>query len=124
VCSSDLILVPEPVYREVMDFLEFTERRHFGRLRGRYVRTGATRASLTGSGGGAIRAIRGTTMDFGTTVRHAHFLTKAPRDPNSGQVRKEPPGKGLSAVLVFSRSSQKKVGRMVMDHIVEPFGDA
>ena len=110
------------IYREVMALLELTEVEHFARLRGRYIRTGATFDSLTEPHGpGAIRDVHRDGAEFGTSVWYAHFLTKAPKDPFDGQVRKEPPGKGLSAVLVFSKTTQGEIGNMVAHYIREPW---
>lgn len=113
-----------PPFREAATFLEQLHATDFTRLRGRYVRTGATKASLTGPGADAIRDADRHGLVFGTAVWYAHFLTKSPRDPSMGQVKKEPPGEGRHAVLFFPRSAQKKVADMLLGYITEPFGDA
>jgi hypothetical protein len=112
-----------PPFREAATLLEEVHRTGFSRLKGRYVLTGATRASLTGSGGGAIRDADHQGLVFGTSVWYSHFLTKSPHDPNLGQVPKDPPGKGRYAVLFFPRSAQKRIGQMLLGHVTEPFGD-
>jgi hypothetical protein len=110
-------------FREVAELMENVHQRGFARLRGRYVLTGATKASLTGPGAGAIRNANRDGLVFGTSVWYSHFLTKAPRDANLGQIPKDPPGKGKYAVLFFPDSVQREVPRMLLDYIVDPFGD-
>jgi hypothetical protein len=127
--SPDALLVGEHAadladpFREAATYLEQLHRSGFSRLRGRYVLTGATRASLTGPGAGAIRDADAQGLVFGTSVWYSHFLTKAPRDPNLGQVPKDPPGEGRHAVLFFPRSAQKRIQNMLLGYITEPFGD-
>jgi hypothetical protein len=110
-------------FREVADLLESVHQRGFSRLRGRYVLTGATKASLTGPGSGAVREIDRDSLQFGSSVWYAGFLTKAPKDPNLGQVPKKSPGEGRHAVLFFPRSVQREIPKLLLDHVVEPFGD-
>jgi hypothetical protein len=110
-------------FREVAELLEHVHSRGFAQLRGRYVLTGATRASLTGSGAGAIRSVSRNSLMFGSSVWYSHFLTKAPKDPNLGQVDKKTPGKGRYAVLFFPRETQHEVTQMLLDYVVDPFGD-
>jgi hypothetical protein len=111
-------------FDDVLTLLEDTHAAHFDKLRGRYVLTGATRASLTQrSAAGAIRQAHAGGALFGTQVEQAHYLTKAPRDPDNGQVEKHN-GKGLSAVLVLSRVTKKRIAEIVTDFIAEPFGAA
>jgi len=109
-------------YALVADILEQAHERHFARLRGRYILTGETKASLTGTSPGSIRDIQGTSLKFGTRVRHARFLTKSPKDPEYGQVRKGNKGKGRSAVVVKPRGTDKKVAKAIAGFIAEPFG--
>jgi hypothetical protein len=110
-------------FREAADLLEHVHERGFARLRGRYVLTGATRSSLTGSGAGSIRDASRTGLMFGTSVWYSHFLTKSPRDPNLSQVAKKPPGKGRYAVLFFPRDTQREITQLLLDYVVDPFGD-
>lgn len=111
-----------PAYREIFRMQEKIEQRGFARLRGRYVRTRATKNSLTRRGSGAIRRAHRHGSEFGTRVWYAHFLTKAPRDTNLGQVHKSPPGKGRSAVLFFPRSLRKETARHLENYVAEPWG--
>jgi hypothetical protein len=110
----------DPAFDDVLDMLEKVHATHFARLNGRYVRTGATKASLTGAGAGAIREADDNSLSFGTSIFYAHFLTKAPKDPEFGQVWKG--RKDLRfAVLVMPPGTEKKVGEMLLGYIVEPF---
>jgi hypothetical protein len=114
----------KPAYGRVLTLLERIHAVHFARLDGRYVLTGRTMASLTRSNAyGAIRrgARGGPELRFGSRVWYAHFLTKSPHDPAFGQLRKEPPGEGLSAVLVMPKGTKKKVAKILGDYIMEPF---
>jgi hypothetical protein len=110
-------------FRDVIDLLEETHERAFARLRGRYVRTGATKDSLTGSSAGAIRDADRDGLQFGTSIWYAHFLTKAPKDPNLGQVPKANKPHLKHAVLVFPKATQKHVADMLIGRIAEPFGE-
>jgi hypothetical protein len=111
-------------FERVNRTLEEAHRLHFRRLRGRYVRTGAVRASLTQSNAnGAIRTIHANELKFGTRVEHARYLTKSPRDPEGGQIRKGDSGKGRSAVVVFPRRVQREVVRELTDWIMESVGE-
>jgi hypothetical protein len=84
-------------FREAAELMEQVHQRGFARLRGRYVLTGATKASLTGSGAGAIRNANRDGLVFGTSVSYA--------------------------VLFFPDSAQREIPRMLLDYIVDPFGD-
>lgn len=114
-----------PGFDRVMELMEDVHARHFRRLRGRYVLTGATKASLTQPvANGAIREMHFQSASFGTQVEQAHYLTKAPQDPNSGQVPKANRPDLKSAVLVFSRTTKKRVADVLLEHATEGFGDA
>ena len=106
-------------FAKMVDILEDAHERHFRRLRGRYVLTGATRASLTGTAPGAIRLIEDGQLKFGTEVWYAHFLTKAPKDYEGGQIGKDESGKGRSAVVVFPKSTHKQISKALLDWIME-----
>jgi hypothetical protein len=107
-------------FDDVLDMLEKIHKTHFARLDGRYVRTGATKASLTHRSPASVRDVSDTRLSFGTSIFYAHFLTKAPRDPEFGQVWKG--RKDLRfAVLVMPPGTEEKVGDMLMGYIVEPF---
>jgi hypothetical protein len=110
-------------FSDVLDLLEETHERAFARLRGRYVRTGATKDSLTGDGPGSIREADRDGLRFGTSIWYSHFLTKAPKDPNLGQVPKTHKPQLKHAVLVFPKATQKQVADMLVGRIAEPFGE-
>jgi hypothetical protein len=109
-------------YREAATYLEELHATGFRRLHGRYVRTGATRSSLTGGPGG-IRNVDPTGLLFGSGVWYSKFLTKRRQDPEMGQVDKKPPLEGRHAVLFFPTEAQNRVSEMLMGYLTEPFGD-
>ena len=119
---ADRARTPRGAFQNVLNYLEDVHEDHFTRLRGRYVLTGATKASLTRNfAPGAIRSIHGDGAVFGTSVEQAHYLTMAPRDPRNGQVRKPNRPDLKSAVLVFPPRAQRRVAEMILEHIVEPY---
>jgi hypothetical protein len=96
------ILHAEPAFTEIERILEQGEQRHFNRLHGKYVRTGATRASLTQpSANGAIREAHTDQLIFGTKIWYAKFLRK----------------KKKSAVLVLLPKERKAITQTMLDHI-------
>jgi hypothetical protein len=109
-----------PVFDDVLELMEKIHQTHFARLSGRYVRTGATKASLTGPGPGSVREAGKDRLTFGTDIFYAHYLTKAPKDPEFGQVYKGRRDLRF-AVLVMPPGTEDKVGDMLLGHIVEPF---
>jgi hypothetical protein len=112
----------EPPFHEALTLLEEIHQKGFARLKGRYVLTGATRASLTGPGLGGIRKSSNDGLEFGSSVWYSGFLTKAPKDPELSQVRKDSSGKGRHAVLFFPTEAQTQITELLLGHIVEPFG--
>jgi hypothetical protein len=109
-------------FREIMRMLERDERRHFASLRGRYVLTGQTYASLTQpAANGAIREFHRGELHFGSRVAQAGYLTKSPRDPNNEQVSKPHRPDLRSAVLVFRGVTKKEASRVILDHVTEPW---
>lgn len=112
----------EPAMAKIMGLLIKDEIQHFRKMKGRYVLTGATIASLTQpDAGGAIRAIHGDGLRFGTRVEQAHYLTKSPHDAENQQITKHN-GHGRSAVLVFRKQTVRKASQLILKHSVEPFG--
>jgi hypothetical protein len=92
----------EPAKEPIMKVFEAGELRHFNRLRGRYVLTGATKASLTEGGPDAIREAHGDEFTFGTSVFYARFLRKGRR----------------SAVLVLQPAAKKAATLVLADHVM------
>jgi hypothetical protein len=112
----------DPVWAEIDALLEADEARHFRMMRGRYVLTGVTMASLTQATAiGAIREHHGAQVNFGTDVRQAHYLTKSPHDKENFQVRKHN-GKGRSAVLVLRPVTVKRAAKVLLHHVAKPWG--
>jgi hypothetical protein len=92
----------QPAFTQIERILEQGEQRQFDRLHGKYVRTGATRASLTQpSANGAIRQAHADELVFGTNVWYAKFLRK----------------KKKSAVLVLLPKERKQVTQTMLDYI-------
>ena len=111
----------KPAFSEVLDILEEGEQRHFARLHGKYVRTGALMASLTQpTANAAIREAHGDGLVFGTSTYYAKFLTKERRSRTTGEVTKQ---KGKSAVLVLQPKAKKAASQVILDFALEPFGD-
>lgn len=92
----------EPAFDEVAGILEEGEKRHFARLRGRYVDSGATMASLTQpAANDAIRDAHADELVFGTSVYYAKFLRKGKK----------------SAVLVLLPKERKTASQTIIDYI-------
>lgn len=109
-------------FREIMGLLERDEARHFRSLRGRYVLTGATRASLTQpAANGAIRELHAGSLHFGSSLDTARYLTKSPHDPFNEQVPKPHRPDLLSGVLVFRGVTKKEASRIILEHTAEPW---
>jgi hypothetical protein len=93
-----------PAFAESARILERGEQRVFDRLHGKYVRTGATKASLTQpAANGAIREVHADALIFGTSIWYARFLRK----------RKK------SAVLVLLPKERKQLTQTMLDYITE-----
>lgn len=96
-----------PAFELVEKILESGEERHFNGLKGRYVRTGATKASLTdGNANGAIREAHADELVFGTSIYYARFLRRKKR----------------SAVLVLKPLERKASARTILDYIMGEAG--
>jgi len=81
-----------PVMRQIARNLEVREVGKFAG--GKYVRTGATRASLTApTAPGAVRKVTPTSLRFGTDIPYARFLVEnpGPVTPAGGLVRRGHP---------------------------------
>lgn len=119
---ADRLSNAKPAFSDVLDILEEGERRHFARLRGKYVRTGALMASLTQPHANqAIREAHADYLVFGTSVYYAQFQTASRKARATGLVTKQ---KGKSAVLVLQPKAKKAASQAILDYVVEPFGDA
>lgn len=93
----------EPAYEQVATVLEEGEKRHFARLRGKYVDSGALLASLTQpSANGAIREAHADELVFGSSLYYAKFLRKGKK----------------SAVLVLLPKERKTASQTILDYIV------
>lgn len=99
----------EPAFTRIERILEAGEQRQFNRLHGKYVRTGATRASLTQpTANGAIRQAHADELVFGTRIWYAKFLRK----------------KKKSAVLVLLPKERKAITQTMLDHITSGHADS
>ena len=92
-----------PAFEAVSEILEAGEERHFSGLRGRYVRTGALRDSLTQpDANGAIREAHADELVFGTSIYYARFLRR----------------KRKSAVLVLKPLERKAASKTILDYVM------
>jgi hypothetical protein len=98
------ILDHEPAFDEVMSVLERSEERLFDAWNGRYVDTGATKASLTQpDADGAIREAHAQSAEFGTSIPYTVYLREH----------------GRSAVMRFDEADQAEVSAVVLRYIME-----
>jgi hypothetical protein len=88
----------------LMRALEASEKRHFKRLRGKYIRTGRLFQSLTGQSADAIRDVRGDVAHFGTRVPYAKLAANRGGDP----------------LLMIDRIARRQIARDVLDYVVQP----
>lgn len=110
-----------PAFAETFEMLEADERAHFRKMKGRYVLTGETIASLTQpTANGAIREAHATGAAFGTRVLQAHYLTKSPHDAENEQIVKH--NGHRSAVLVSKAKTRRRIAKHLLKHIAAPFG--
>lgn len=94
----------EPAFVEVERILERGEQRLFKRLRGKYVDTGATMASLTQpTANHAIRQAHADEVVFGTSVWYARFLRRKSKK---------------SAVLVLQPTERKAAAETILDFVM------
>lgn len=99
-----------PAWKVIAEMLEQGEARLFRRYRGKYVDTGATRASLTQpTANDAIREFHAQQMDFGTAVWYAHFH----RDK-----------KGKSILLKLQPTERKVIPTTLLQYVVAGFEGA
>lgn len=97
------MLDARPAFEAVEKILESGEERHFASLRGRYVRTGALKASLTQpDANGAIREAHADELVFGTSIYYARFLRR----------------KRKSAVLVLKPIERRSASRTILDYVM------
>lgn len=91
-----------PAFDEVAGVLEEGEQRHFARLRGKYVDSGALLASLTQpSANDAIRDAHADELVFGSSLYYAKYLRKGKK----------------SAVLVLLPKERKTAAKTILDYI-------
>lgn len=110
-----------PMFEEALAMMEADEAQHFRKMRGRYVLTGQTIASLTRPNArGAIREVHDNRARFGTHVDQAHYLTKSPHDAENEQIVKH--NGHRSAVLVSKKRTRSAIAKHMARYIAEPFG--
>lgn len=100
--------------------IEAAEAGVFAELGGRYVATGATMRSLTlPEAPHAIRRVTAGSLEFGTDVGYARYLTEhvGPETDGGGLKRPKP-----VAVLKLTAPMRQKVAHDVLDHIVGESG--
>jgi hypothetical protein len=111
-----------PIMRREAHLLETAEKGVFAELGGRYVDTGETMRSLTlPEGPHAIRAATPRSLEFGTSVHYARYLTErvGPVTPAGGLKRPLP-----VAVLKLSPATAQQIADDVLDQVVAAGGGA
>jgi hypothetical protein len=103
--------------RRTIPLLEEAERATFAELGGRYVKTGATKRSLTEARAeGAVRRPSAHALAFGTKVWYARFLTEEIGPPTAGGgMKRNPPSAVISKP---SEATQQACAEIVMRYIV------
>jgi hypothetical protein len=100
---------PQPAFAGVMTAIEAQERSVFAGYEGRYVETGALRASLTETAAaGAIRELTPTGATFGSSIFYARF------QGTTGSGSHGPP----SAILRASQAEASLAARAIKDYVL------
>lgn len=100
----------------VFTILEEGEDLLFAGYHGKYVRTGATKASLTSpAANDAIREAHADELVFGTSVWYARFLTRKVGAKTSRGGRKHD---GTSAVLRFPKRMREAIAERYLHEVV------
>jgi hypothetical protein len=106
---ADRLVRARPAFESAQRIIEDGETRLFASFRGKYVRTGALRASLTQpTANGAIRRAHHDELEFGTSIFYAKFQKKR----NS----KKP------VVLELKPRTRRAVAEHILEYIIEPAG--
>lgn len=113
------ILAPRPAWEYAMTEFERSHERHFRKMKGRYVDTGQTRASLTGRTDKSIREIMDDRAVFGSRRPQSVWLTKRDEDVENYQLPKRRKGRGRYAVGVLDPRLPRKVRKVMADHILD-----
>jgi hypothetical protein len=103
-----------PAWEEAVELVQKGEQRYFA---GKFVRTGALRASLTERGNDAIREAHAQELIFGSGIWYAGFQRKM---RPAGTAGAKPRGRrryGKSLVLKTTPTTRRAVGEMVMRYI-------
>ena len=106
---------PHEALRRELHVLEAAQAGAFAALHGRYVATGATMRSLTlPSAPHAIRRVEGGTVEFGTDIPYARYLTETigPETPAGGMARPLP-----VAVLKLDEATRHEIAHDVLDAV-------
>ena len=106
---AERMLAPAPAFEALIGPLEQEERSVFERYAGRYVQTGALKASLTSSGAdGAVRRLTPAGLTFGSSIFYGRFQgTQGPGDH-------EPPSAILRATGAEGALAAKTLAEYVM----------
>jgi len=116
---GDRMIQAGPAFAAMVPAMEKGEIKHFASLKGKYVRTGDLKRSLTGEAPGSIRDVHddGAGLTFGTSIYYAKYLTKSKRDPLAANFKKK--GKaGWSAVLVLRPETRREIREIMHAWIV------
>ena len=99
---------PEAALREVFPIFERHERELIDSYGGKYVRTGATKRSLTEpTAKGAVRRVSGSTFTFGSTIWYAKF------QGTTGKGEHHDP----SAILKLTPEMAREASRAVLRYV-------
>lgn len=111
------MVLPEPALEAAVKIIEAGEEELFAKLGGKFIRTGALRASLTQSDArGAIRRSHGEYIEVGSSIWYAHFQKKIGGPSGKPRGRKRV-GK-TSLVLKVSKVNRALVRQVVLDYLL------
>jgi hypothetical protein len=114
---SDRLEDMAPLFEREITRLQESEVAHFAALGGRFVRTGALRASLTTQAApGAIRRVEAHHLEFGSAIYYAPFQVEHPGPPTpaGGLQRRGHPSAVLELTEQERRAITEDMGSYVM----------
>src|SRR5579875_488560 len=108
------MVLPQPALEAAIRLLGESESQIFDAWGGEFVRTGATRASLTSDAAGAVRRSRGQTLEFGTSIWYARFQRRIDGPSGRPRGRKRV---GRSLIVKAPTAVRRAVRQTVLDYI-------
>ena len=112
---AERLATPSVILAREASVLEASEAGTFAELGGRYVATGTTMRSLTmPDAPHAVRRVVAGTLEFGTDVRYARYLTEhiGPATEAGGMARPKP-----VAVLKLTAATRQQIAHDVINHV-------